>query len=150
MSTIALLPTDEHEVKECITKLMKRKSLGIDKITAEIPKNISNYIAKPLSNIFNKQMERGIWPSASKDTIIDPIYKSGDHSCMLNYRPISSVNRLSKIFEMILKKKLLNCSNKYNLLSKIQFGFREGCSSQDAVSYLTRNVYNAINESKRS
>jgi hypothetical protein len=64
---------------------------------------------------------------------------------MLNYRPISLLPTLSKIFEKVIYKWLLSHLNKYNILVKQQFGFRENFSTTLAIYNLLDNIYMALN-----
>lgn len=97
-------PIDEIEIKNAILDLKNKKSVGIDKLKAETIKNIAPFILEPLSYLLNKCVNKGIYPSAFKQSIITPLYKKGDTTVATNYRPISLVTHLSKIFEKIIKK----------------------------------------------
>jgi sarcosine oxidase/L-pipecolate oxidase len=63
---------------------------------------------------------------------------------MLNYRPISLLPTFSKILEKVIYKRLLSRLNKYNILVKEQFGFREN-STALATYNLLDNIYVALN-----
>lgn len=52
------------------------------------------------------------------DTIEDPIHKGSDQCCTANYRPISLVNHLSQILEMILKERLIISKKKHSASGK--------------------------------
>jgi hypothetical protein len=61
------------------------------------------------------------------------------------YRPISLLPNFSKIFEKVIYKRLLFHLNKYNILVKQQFGFRENFSTTLATYDLLDNIYIALN-----
>ena len=63
-----------------------------------------------------------------------------------NYRPISLISSLSKIFEKIVKARLTDYLNKNSLLSKHQFGFKEGQSTHDAINTLIKKIYKNLDE----
>lgn len=139
-----LLPTDKIEIKNIISNLKNNKSTGVDLIKAETLKAISKYITDPFVFIINKCMEVGLWPSAFKLSVITPIHKNGDKSQVQNYRPISQITTLAKIFEKVLKVRLNSYLKKFNILSDKQYGFKEGVSTQDAIIDLTTNIYLAL------
>ncbi|XP_060867472.1 uncharacterized protein LOC132942833 [Metopolophium dirhodum] len=63
------------------------------------------------------------FPDDFKIAIIKPSFKGGDHKILSNYRPISMLTNFSKIFEKIIKSRLISYLENNNLLSKNQFGF---------------------------
>jgi len=65
----------------------------------------------------------GIYPEKLKFSLIKPIYKSGDKSSLSNYRPISLLPVLSKIFEKVIHKRLFDHLNNKVLLNEHQYGF---------------------------
>lgn len=143
-----LRPTDSLEIKKIITELSNNKSAGIDHLRAETLKLISNYIIEPFAFIINKCMETGVWPSAFKESLIIPIYKSGNTSYVQNYRPISLITNLTKVFEKVIKMRLNSYIKKFNLISEKQFGFKENVSAQDAILELTTKIYSALDKNK--
>lgn len=145
-NTIFMNPTDEQEIKNVIFELKNKKAPGFDGLKAETLKLISDDIKKPLTVIINRSLETGEFPSAFKLSVVTPIYKSGDKTDMNNYRPISLISNLAKILEKILKIRLSKFINKYKLLSPTQYGFREGKSTQDAIQFLTGDIYNALDK----
>jgi hypothetical protein len=64
---------------------------------------------------------------------------------MPNYRPISLLPTFSKILEKVIYKRLHSYLNKYNILVKEQFGFRENSSTALATCNLLDNIYMALN-----
>jgi hypothetical protein len=64
---------------------------------------------------------------------------------MLNYRPISLLPTFSKILKRVIYKRLLSHLNKYNILVKQQFGFRENLWTILATYNLSDNIYMALN-----
>ena len=85
-------------------------------------------------------MKTGIFPNILKTARITPIHKNGDRSNPLNYRPISILTHLSKIFEKIINRRLVNFFEKYNILDKRQYGFRQNFSTCLAISDLCEQL----------
>lgn len=145
-----LSPVDEKEICQIINSLKSKKSPGIDKIKSETLKEIQKEIAKPMTYLINEMMKSGVYPSILKVAVIKPLYKKGKKCVIENYRPISLISNVAKIFEKALKNRLNGYINKNNLLSKKQFGFREGKSTQDAIINLTSQIYKAIDNGRPS
>jgi len=83
-----LTPTDSLEVTDIVRNL-KDGSPGGDGITAECLKNTMPILVNQLVHIFNLSFEQGIFPVELKVAKVIPLFKSGDHKMLSNYRPIS-------------------------------------------------------------
>ena len=100
-----LEPTDALEINTIINN-MKNKAGGIDNINTRILKTLVNYIIIPFEHIFNQSIEKLIWPDNLKSAKVVPIHKAGSKSCISNYRPISLISNIAKIFEKIVNNRL--------------------------------------------
>ncbi len=78
-----------------------------------------------LSDLFNLSIKTAVYPNALKTAIIVPIYKSGGAEIIFNYRPISILPLINKIFEKLLSVRLLNFFDHCNIILENQFGFRK-------------------------
>ena len=83
-------------------------------------------VTKSLTLIFNQMIVTGIYPKAFKTAKESPLHvlKKGDNTLLSNYRPISLLPTISKIFERIIYNQLSNYCNDLNLLAEQQNGFR--------------------------
>ena len=103
----------------------------------DIPFNVLKFISKPLSllisHLYNLCIEQGKYPDVLKIARVIPIYKSGDKLEVYNYRPISTLLSINKIFEKLTYERLLNFINNCELITKHQFGFRKGKNTTDAI-----------------
>lgn len=143
-NTMVLTLVEEHEVADAIGDLKDKKSTGIDGLQTEILKSLSGHIVQPLKYIINKCFEKGIWPEAFKRSVVVPIYKKGDPTVVTNYRPISLITNLSKVFERILQRNLTSFIQKYDLISARQYGFKPKTSTEDALLALTEKINSAL------
>ena len=100
MPTLENLVTSEQSVLKIVNSLDENKSTGPDEILVKLVELIALLIAKPLSDLFNKSLLNGCYPSKFKEANIKPIFKRkgtpSDYKC---YRPIGILSVLSKVFE---------------------------------------------------
>lgn len=139
-NTLALLPVDESEVEGIILSLKSNCAVGWDGISSEVLKQSCDNLTPPITHICNISISNGTFPNFMKKAVVHPIYKNGDKKLVNNYRPISVLTTLSKILERILNNCLTNFLNRFNIISKNQYGFRPDVSTEDAVIELTQTV----------
>ena len=106
-------------------------------------------LAGHICDIFNKILDSGHFPEKWCEGIIVPIYKKGNKADVNNYRGITILSCLSKIFTIILNRRITSISEENNLISDSQFGFRKGKSTVDALFVLLNVVHKFLNENKR-
>jgi hypothetical protein len=133
-------PTDKNEIIKLISSLKNSKSSGHDNISSVMFKKIKDSIALPLSNLINMSISSGTLPNALKIAKVVPIFKSGDHSELGNYRPISILPACSKIYEKVMYKRLYHFLLSNNILYKSQYGFRSKHSTVHAVTELVEDI----------
>ena len=109
------------------------KATGLDGIGPRILKLANSVLAPSVAAIINKSIKTGTFPDQLKLAKEYPIHKSGPKSDPANYRPISILPTISKIFEKHINKHLVAFLNKYKLIHKNQSGFREKHSCQTAL-----------------
>ena len=85
-------------------------------------------------------MTTGIFPDAFKKSKITPIFKKRESSLLINYRPISLLPTISKIFERIIHNQMYDHLNNNNLLAEQQYGFRRLHSTEYAAVNLIDHV----------
>ena len=123
----------EPEVQQILNQMKKKQSRGVDEISSQLLKVIGKEICKSLTLIINQMIETGIYPENFKIAKITPIHKKGDKNVISNYRPISLLPTLSKVFERVIHKQLYSYFNNENLLAEQQYGFRAKHSTELAA-----------------
>ena len=93
---------------------------------------------------FNKSLSEGIFSECFKAAKIIPIFKSGDSISTVNYRPISMLPFLSKIFEKLMCARLDPYLKSNNILCTNQFGFRKNSNTSDAIIEFLDYVYSSL------
>ena len=147
---IFLAPTDPFEVLQIIGKLNNKQSSGHDGISMSTLKSLQEPIATPISLLINKSLIEAYVPDALKRAKVTPIYKSKDNQLFENYRPISVLPSISKIFEKIVFKRLYLFLDKHSFFHDSQYGFRQHRSTIDAVTEFTQNIYNSMENNEHS
>jgi endonuclease/exonuclease/phosphatase (EEP) superfamily protein YafD len=125
--------TTENEVLNIINGLKNTTSTGIDGIPTAIMKTCKENIAPVLTKIINQSMREGVFPDSLKISKIIPIFKGGDAGHVKNYRPISLLSVVSKVFEKIVKTRLINRLVDSGILDKYQYGFRSKSNTETAL-----------------
>jgi hypothetical protein len=95
--------------------------------------------------LFNESVLAGLFPNCLKLARVIPIFKSGDTEQASNYRPISTLPVISKLFEKLMYRRFDSFLSKYKILTPCQFGFRSGRSTADAVLEFCDTIYNTVN-----
>ena len=131
----------EHEVLKLMKELDVRKAMGPDGVAGWILKECADQLVKPVYNIIRHTLDKGELPLEWKRANIVPIYKGGDKEDPLNYRPVSLTSVICKLCEKIIRKRWVSFLEEKEILSKRQFGFREGLSCvTNLLSFYTRVI----------
>lgn len=97
------LPTiSQYKVLDQLYGLDCSKAVGHDSLPTKYIKKVAEYICQPLSFVFNTSFLTGIFPDEMKIAKVIPLFKSGSHELVSNFRPISLLPIFSKIFEKIV------------------------------------------------
>ena len=83
--------------------------------------------------LFNGILTSGIFPNSWSTAVLIPVFKKGDQRDPNNYRGISLVSCLAKLFTNIINNRLIEWSKDYDTITDAQFGFRNGLSTVDAI-----------------
>ena len=103
-----------------INNLDLNKSPGHDEFTAKFLKISHNIISPTLCEIFNICIKKGEYPNLLKIAKVLPIFKKGSKTQVSNYRPISVLSCINKIFEKLLAKRIYSFLEKHQMLYEFQ------------------------------
>ena len=117
-----------------------KNSSGHDGISNTLLETIKNDISQSLTIIINQMLTTGIFPDAFKLSKVIPLFKKGDSSLLVNYRPISLLPTISKVFERVIHDQMYEYFNQFNLLAEQQYGFRKQHSTEYAAIKLIDHV----------
>ena len=99
LTSLSSIAFDPQEVEEILRTLKTDKASGPDGLSNHILKELSHELSSPLCSLFNKSLSLGKFPSPYKDANVTPVHKKGDLSLVSNYRPISLLNSVAKLFK---------------------------------------------------
>ena len=102
-------------------------------IPSKLLKMAANIVAPSLTSIFSKSILTGIYPNDWKTAKVTPLFKKGIKSDPNNYRPISVIPIISKVFERIVYNQLFHYLDDNKLLLGCQSGFRSLHSTLTAL-----------------
>jgi len=146
-NSLFIAPVTHLDVADIIRQL-KSKYFGLYAVPTFIYKCCVDLISPIIAELFNISVQLGRFPTALKLARVLPIYKSGDKNLPSNYRPISIMSDLSKIFEKLMFLQLSRFMRSNSLLSSCQFGFQRNSSTSDAILEFMDYVYNCLDVKK--
>ena len=136
------------DVSKIIKNLQSGKATGPDNIPVVVLKHISPELSPILAKLFNRCIRAGCFPTSWKFSVVCPVYKnSGDRQSPSQYRPISLLCIISKIFESIINQQIMIHLSQTNLLSDVQYGFRSARSTADVLTVITDRISGALDKS---
>jgi len=113
----------EDEISKAIKCLKNGKATGLDNISNEYLKHSVTLLLPLLTKMFNLVLNSGIIPESWKIGSIIPIYKNkGDIKSPENYRPITLLSCIGKLFTAILNKRLTDFIESNSLMNCNQAG----------------------------
>ena len=140
----------DKEISQIISSLKSGKSYGPNSIPTQILQLLKNDICTPLAKIFNHSFKSGIHPDILKIAETIPIHKKGSRSLVGNYRPISLLSNLNKIFEKLVHTRIYKFLEDGQFLHSRQFGFRKLHSTNHALIDITEKIRNALDNKKHA
>ena len=124
----------ETELRNAIFHQKNNKSPGIDNLNSELFKISFDIISPYLLKLYNRLFSNGEYPTAWGEGIIVPIFKSGNIDEPQNYRGITLINILAKIYSQILLNRISKWSENENKLSQTSLASRR--AYQQLIAFL--------------
>jgi len=133
------------KIIEVVNNFENKSSLDSDGLSIKFIKQIIYTIVDPLTHIFNLSFQQGRLPHQLKTCRVVPIYKSGKHTSVDNYRPIGLISVISKIMEKLVCNSLTNYLEHNNLLYQHQYGFRKKHSTIHPIIHFLNRIAKSAN-----
>ena len=124
------------------------KASGPDCIPVVVLKNCGPELYYILAELFNKCLKESCFPDCWKVSSVVPLFKNvGESSTAKNYRPVSLLSVVSKIFEKLVNNRIVDHLAKCGLFSDFQYGFRSSQSTADLLTVVSDRIARAFNRS---
>ena len=136
-----------EDILKIINQMLKPKNTsGLDGISSNMLKKLSTVISPTLTVLINQSIQCGVFPEKLKIAKVLPLHKKDDKDIFDNYRPISLLSSISKIFERVMFNQINDYFNINKLYYKHQHGFREAHSTDTAAVELIDRIINDIDK----
>ena len=139
-NSLFLTPVCSNDILTCIRKMNASKASGPYSIPTCILRIIENIVAEPLTEIINLSFEEGVFPERLKSAEVIPVYKKDSRLAYDNYRPISLLSNLDRIFEKMISPRIYTFLNNNNVIFPKQFGFRSKHSTAHAILNMSQTI----------
>ena len=143
-SSMYLTFIEIHEILEEIKKICIKKAKGYVEIYPKLIKWAADLFAPIFQIIFNKCIQLGYYPDAMKIGQVAPLFKKGEKNTKTNYRPITVLTQFNQIFEHLLSKRYLNFFEKFDIITKKQFGFLKKHCTEHAILDLKEYIMSKL------
>lgn len=137
----------ESDIVKIISSLKNKNSCGPDLLSNRMIKTEKYAFARLLRPLINECIIVGHFPESLKSALVIPIFKKGAQDNLNNYRPISLLPVMSKVFEKVLNEQITRViENGY--IDDNQFGFRKAYSTEDALMKFADHVQKELSTKK--
>ncbi|BES91440.1 Reverse transcriptase (RNA-dependent DNA polymerase) [Nesidiocoris tenuis] len=126
-------PFTMQELKRVLVKAKCNKAPGMDRVPMEFFKNAPETLLVELLGLFNRILRDEEVPKSFTRAILFPILKKGDPADVVNYRGISFMDAVSKLFVGLLADRLMDWVQQNDILTEAQAGFRPNYSTCDNI-----------------
>lgn len=126
-SCLPLLQITQDELSKAISEASDNPNYGPDQIPLYFFKRCESVFINKILDLFNISLLTGKFPDVWKTAFVQPIHKQGSNNLVDNYRPISILSSLPKIFDKIIADKL--CDSLIGVIAQEQHGFIKGKST---------------------
>ena len=130
------------DIGKILRNIDSNKATGYDNVPPKLIKVAANELAHPISNLINKSINASCFPSQLKRAEVSPLYKGQDNLTEGNYRPVSVLVSLSKVFELVFHDQLSAFFE--NVLSSLLAAFRKRYSTQHVLIKLVEDCKAAL------
>lgn len=143
-SSMFLYQTNKDEVEQTIKRLKNKHTRDVYGTSPYVLKRVNTQVSGYLSHVINRCIDEGIFPTELKNSKVVPVFKKGDKDSEENYRPISIIPTIAKVFEAILAKRIRNYLLKEKAFTNDQHGYLPGRSTTTALRQMISQIHEAF------
>ena len=121
-------PVSTKNIRDKLKSIDPKKATGFDNIPGKLLRIAHNELCVPLTYLINNCMKCNTFPDIMKYAELNPIYKKSDNLFKGNYRPVSILTTVSKLYELVINEQLAD--HVLPLLNSLLSAFRKGHSCQ--------------------
>ena len=143
-SKLNTITVSEELISNILKSINVNKAQGPDNISGRMIELCGDNLALPLYIIFQNIIETGDFPTLWKSANVTPVHKKERKQIVKNYRPISLLPIIAKVFERILFQQMYNHFISNNLITKKQSGFRPNDSVTNQLIYLVHSIHSNL------
>ena len=136
-----LQPTTLDQMTKAMKKINPNKGSDIYKIKPMIIRDLTPFLAPILTALFNKAIAEHEYPDPLKDTKVVELYKKEDKTDPANYRPISLLPIIAKLFDKIINDQMMTHLTTNNIISPTQYAFRPHSSTTAALQTIINRIH---------
>ena len=141
-------PITEKEIRNAVKNLKNNKSTGLDQISNEMIKYSQHVLLPLLCKLFNLILSSGFYPKSWKEGYIVPIFKSNNPLDPTNYRGITILNCLGKLFNNVLNNRLNTHFENNKIIDNSQIGFSKNNRASDHI-YTLKTLIDKYTKNKK-
>ena len=139
----------EQEIAQAIKELKRNKASGSDLLINELFMYAKEELTEYLTLLFNFVFDAGIFPSEWSEGLLIPLHKKGNLNVPSNFRGITLLSILGKIFTRVLNNRLTTWAEDYGIYVEAQNGFRKGRGTVDNLFILQQLIDNYIEKGEK-
>ena len=133
-----------EEIMVYMKRFNVKKATGYDSIPGKIIRLAHKELSVPVANLINTSLSRNDFPDVMKCAEVSPIFKKDDNLLKGNFRPVSILTSISKIYENVLNNQLLG--HFYAIFNDLLSAFRKGHSCQSSLLKFVEDMRNALDQ----
>ena len=140
--TFSFKPTNLESVFKEIKNLKESKSAPIESVPAKVLKDVQDIVCPKIMNDYNRSISTGVFPTTLKLADVTPLFKKEDKQYEGNFRPVSLLPAMSKVFERLMHHDMSDYMK--NKLSIFLCGFQKSMNAQNCLTFMTEMWKKAI------
>ena len=137
-------PTTEENVLKLLKDIDPAKAVGLDNLAGRFLKDGAPELSIPITKLINLSILKSVFPEQCKIAKLKPLFKKGSNLEPKNYRPISLLPLISKLFEKIIQNQTQKYLDENNILYRYQSGFRKSHSTDTCLLLLNDKILTGI------